>query len=355
MPAYKDKNTNNWYAFFFATDWMGNRKRIKKRGFKTKREALQYEREYLSEPAKNEDLIFKKLYILYIADIEGKYKESTLETKKNIYEKYILPYFKKKKIADITAANIRMWQNEIRKENLSDTYTKSINSQMSAIMNYAVRYYGLPSNPCRIAGSMGKKRSGEMKFWTLEEYNCFIQFIDDPRYHVAFDLLFWGGIRKGELLALTPADINDNAININKTASWINKRLVVTEPKTENSKRTVTLPPKIIDELTTYINALYGIQYTDRIFDFASNHTLNGYLNKICKQYGITPIRIHDLRHSHAALCIDMGYNMFEISKRLGHQDIKITMNTYGHLYPNKQIDIANSLDEKIGDFDIKY
>lgn len=347
MPAYKDEQRDTWYAMFYYTDWTGERKRKKKRGFKTKREALNFERQFLNGPTANTDLVFSKLYSLYLDDIKLKIKSSTIDTKQNIIENHILPYFKSKKIADITSADIRMWQNEILKKGLSDTYNRSINSQMSAILNYAVKYYGLSSNPCTAAGTIGSKNADEMLYWTLDEYKQFISVIKEPRYHIAFNLLYWGGLRKGELVALTPADVLEGAVSINKTGTWRNKEYVATEPKTKKSKRIVTLPEFCYKELCKYINQLYGIKPDDRIFDFNSNGVLNKALEKYAKRAGVKIIRVHDLRHSHASLCIEMGMNILLISERLGHENIETTLNTYSHLYPNKQTMLASELNNK--------
>lgn len=352
MPVYKDKDRGTWYCSFYYLDWTGKRKRKCKRGFKTKKLAQQYERDFLYVPTQNQEMTLIQLYNKYIEDINGKYKENTLDTKINIFDNHILPYLADKKIADITPSDIRMWQNEIIKKNLSKTYQKTINNQMSAILNYAVKYHGLASNPCSIAGSMGKKKADEMKYWTQNEFNIFIDHVPEPNYHIAFMLLYYGGFRKGELYALTPSDIDDKniAINVRRNAHWKNRKLVVTEPKTDEGRRTVTLPRTVYMELVRYINSLYKIEDDERIFDFGSNSTLNKYLdNKVEELSGkIEKIRIHDLRHSHAALCIDMDINIYLLSKRMGHKDIETTINTYGHLYPNKQVAFAEKLDQKI-------
>ena len=351
MPAYKEENGKTWYAQFFYVDWTGKRKRKKKRGFATKREAKEYEDNFLTKPPTNEKLTFQQLYSSYISDISVKFKESTLETKMNIFETHILPYFKNRIVSEISSSDIRMWQNEILKKGYAKTYQKTINNQISSIFNYAIKHHGLVVNPCHIAGSIGEKRADEMQYWTLDEFNLFISYVKEPGYHIAFMLLHYGGLRKGELTALTPNDINkdENSISINKTASFKQGDYRVTEPKTKQSKRIVTIPKSVYEELKNYIDSLYGIRPTDRIFHFNSNHTLNGYLDRKIKEIGnLKKIRIHDFRHSHVALCIDMGINILLISKRLGHKDIETTLNLYGHLYPDKQRNLADKLEEKI-------
>lgn len=348
MPAYKDeKNRGTWYSMFYFVDWTGQRKRKKKRGFKTRREALAFEREFLSGPITNTELTFSKLYSLYLKDNTSKKKETTIDTKTSIVKLHILPYFKDKKISEISAADIRMWQNEIIKKNFSKTYMRSINNQLSSILNYAVKYYGLTSNPCTIAGTIGSKKAGTMQYWTMDEYKQFISVVKEPGYHIAFNLLYWGGFRKGELASLTPADIVDGAIVVSKTGNWKNQQFKTTEAKTDNSMRTVTLPEFCYKELCDYVSKLYGIEEHDRIFDFSSNSTLNTALKRYAKKAGVKEIRVHDLRHSHASLCIELGMNILLIKDRLGHKDIETTLNTYAHLYPNKQTMLASELNEK--------
>lgn len=353
MPSYKDdrnKKRITWYSTFYYKDWTGVHRRKKKCGFKTKREADEYERNFLSGPTTNTDILFPKLYQLYMDDIKGKIKASTVATKQNIIDNNILPYFKLKTVSDIKASDVRMWQNEIIKKGYSDTYMRSINSQFSSILNYAVKYYGLPSNPCHSAGTIGAKHANEMEIWTLEEFKQFISVVKEPRHHIAFNLLYWGGFRKGELMALTPKDILDGAIDVNKTGTWNKGNFVVTSPKTKKSKRIVTIPDFCYKELCDYVNRLYGIQETDRIFDFGSNGVLNTSLRRYAEKAGVKKIRVHDLRHSHASLCIDMGMSIVLISNRLGHENIETTLHTYSHLYPDKQKIVADQLNEKAAD-----
>ena len=347
MPAYKDEERKTWYVRFYYTDWTGQRKQKKKRGFKTLREAKEFERSFLKEPPKNNDYTLKQLYDIYINDVSGKLRHSTLEMKENIFKNHILPYFGKTKIAEISPASIRMWQNEILKKDLTDTYRRSINTQFSAIMNYAVKYYGLTSNPCHIAGTMGKKHADEMNFWTLDEYSKFRATLYNPREICLFDILYWGGLRKGELLALTPADVTEEGLSITKTASFKKSLAIISEPKTPKSKRMVTLPDFCLNELNDYISRLYGIQPEDRIFDYNSNQAINNVLARHTEKAGVKKIRVHDLRHSHASLCVEMGMDILLISERLGHENIETTLKTYSHLYPNKQQMLASELNDK--------
>jgi integrase len=351
MPVYKDEKRNTWYVQFWYKDWQGNRRHKVKRGFLRQKDAKEYENAFFNKEQTNTDMTLQSLYENYKDSYMCNLKKSTQETKINIYENHIIPYFKDSIISEISSHSIMMWQKTIRKKGLSKTYLKAINNQMSTLMNFAVRHYGLSSNPCLIAGSMGERQADEMNYWTLDEFNKFIDNVKEPGYHIAFMLLYYAGLRKGELVALTPDDVlkKEASISVNKTGSWINGKFVVTDPKTKQSKRIVTIPQTVYDELEEYISRLYGIQSKDRIFDFGSNNTLNTYLEKIVKRIdGIPKIRIHDLRHSHASLCIDMGINVLLLSKRLGHKNIETTLNTYGHLYPNKQRSLAEELNEKV-------
>ena len=98
----------------------------------------------------------------------------------------------------------------------SQTYMNKIHSQLSAIMNYAVKFYGLRVNPCKAAGAIGKGNAEEMKIWTKDQFDQFIQYEHMRMYRLAFSVLFYSGIREAELLALTPADIYDELLDINK-------------------------------------------------------------------------------------------------------------------------------------------
>ena len=209
MAVYKEEKTNTWRAVYRYTDWNGERKQTQKRGFKTKREAQAWEREQLNKSTADLDMTFRSFVELYTADMQTRLKENTWATKDHIIRTKLLPYFGKLKMCNITAQQIITWQNEMlnyKDENgkpYSPVYLKTVHNQLSAIFNHAVRYYNLRENPCKKAGSMGKKKNREMMFWTKEQYLKFAEvMMDKPQSFYAFEMLYWCGIREGELLAL---------------------------------------------------------------------------------------------------------------------------------------------------------
>ena len=215
MPIFKNEDTKTWYVMARYTDWKGERKQKCKRGFATRKEALEWEREFLQQKQADVEMPFDSFVELYTKDIKPRLKENTWLTKESIIQKKILPYFGKRKLCEITAKDVIDWQNEIRstkdaKGNLhSATYLKTIHNQLSAIFNHAVRYYDLRLNPAAKAGNMGMEERKEMLFWTKAEYQQFSDaMMDKPMSYYAFQVLYWCGIRVGELLALEPSDFD---------------------------------------------------------------------------------------------------------------------------------------------------
>ena len=244
MAVYKEEKTGTWRAVYRYTDWNGERKQTQKRGFKTKREAQAWEREQVHKTSADLDMNFKSFVELYTADMKTRLKENTWATKEHIIRTKLLPYFGKLKMCNITAQQIITWQNEMmnhKDENgqpYSPVYLKTVHNQLSAIFNHAVRYYNLRDNPCKKAGSMGKKKNREMMFWTKEQYLKFAEvMMDKPLSFYAFEMLYWCGIREGELLALTPADFDfeKRTVTINKSYQRLNGQDLITTPKTERA------------------------------------------------------------------------------------------------------------------------
>lgn len=194
----RDKK-NNWEVRFYYKDFTGKRKQKHRTGFKTKREAQAWANQYIMQQNHNLDMTFRSFWDLYREDMKERLRENTIRTKEYIVELKVLPYFGSKKMVEITPSDVRQWQNSLMKENYSQTYLKTINNQVSAIFNYAVKYYNLPRNPCSVAGSIGKSKADEMKFWTKEEFEKFLEFVrDKPLSYYAFKTLFWTGIRIGD-------------------------------------------------------------------------------------------------------------------------------------------------------------
>jgi integrase len=345
MPAYKSKDEKSWYVQFYYSTWTGERKKKLKRGFPTKKEATTWEREFLSKQQANQDMTFKTLTELYFEDMGSRLRKSTIDTKKNITDNRILPYFTNQPLSQIKPTDIRKWQNEIINQGYSPTYQKKLNNQLNILLNFAVKYYGLTENPCKKAGSIGKTKAEGFKFWTHDDFSKFIINISRPESYTALNVLYWTGIRIGELLALTAADIDleGKTLTISKSLQRTAKQDIVTAPKTPKSNRSITLPDFLCSIIKTYLEQLYDLQESNRIFPF-TKALLYGEIERGSAAAGITPIKIHELRHSHASLLIEMGFSPLLIAERLGHEKVETTLNTYSHLYPSKHGEVAEKL-----------
>ena len=321
MAAYKDEQRGTWYVSFHYYDWTGKNCRKVKRGFKTKREATEWERHFRMKEAADFDMTFEEFVQAYTRDMKLKLKHNTWLTKEHILRTKLLSYFKDKKMRDIRPKDIIQWQNEqisYRDEKgkpYAPTYLKTLQSELSALFNHA------------------------------------------------FQILYWCGLRVGELLALTPQDIDiDNkVIRITKSYQRLEGEDVITDPKIPKSKRNVSMPDFLCEELKDYIGRLYGILPSDRIFHLTKSF-LHHEMTRGAEKAGVKRIRIHDLRHSHISHLIDIGFSAVAIADRVGHESIDITYR-YSHLFPSKQVAMADRLDavnasfedceERDGDVDV--
>ena len=338
MAVYKDNATGTWRVIYRFTNWKGERKQTQKRGFATKREALAWEHEAMLKQGAKLDMTFGSFFEVYEADKKQRVKESTWESKSHVIRTKILPYFENRKIAEIEAKDVIAWQNELmaykdeKGKPYSADYLRTIHAQLTAIFNHAVNFYNLPYNPARRVGTIGSEAVKEMDFWTKEEYLKFSEaMMDKPRSYYAFEMLYWCGMRSGELLALTPADFNfeKQTVTISKTFHRSKGRDIITSPKTKKSNRTIKM--------------LYDIKLDERLFTVTKSY-LNHEMERGAKQAGVKKIRVHDIRHSAVSLLINMGFSVLAIGERMGHEAEKITYR-YAHLFPTVQTEMAERLE----------
>lgn len=347
MPVYKDEQRGTWYFKCNYRDWQGEIKTKMKRGFATKKEAQKCEREFIEMQSGNMNMKLAAFVEVYFNDKGTRLKERSIMTKRTLIETKIIPYFGEKSMNEITAVDIIKWQNLLMKQEYSPTYLRMIQNQLTALFNHAERFYDLRDNPCKKVDKMGRSNARELNFWTKDEYEVFIKGFgaEDEMYRIIFQMLFWLGCRIGEVLALTASDIDleNGTISVSKTYFRRNKTDYITSPKTESSNRKITIPKFLKGEIKEYLDRQYELAPEDRIFPI-TDRAVQKKMKQKTEEAKLKPIRVHDLRHSHIALLIEKGLQPLIIAQRVGHDSVNTTMNIYGHLYPNKQKEVADLL-----------
>ena len=221
-------------------DYTGKTIHKKKRGFATKKEALEWERDFLNKSTADVGMLFQDFVDLYFEDMGHRLKESTIISKHYMIDKRFFLYLVKCQSMKLRQKDIRRWQNQLtayRDENgkpYSQTYLKAINNQMTAMFNYAVKYYDLREILAQKPEVWEKAKLKKCNSGTKAEFEQFIQAVQDkPASYAAFMTMYYTGMRVGELCALTPADIDleNNTITINKTFQRINGRDVICHQK----------------------------------------------------------------------------------------------------------------------------
>lgn len=197
--AYKEKDTKKWTAQWFETNAKGEKKKRRKRGFETKREALEYERQKKLNNSRSMDMKLSEFMEVYFEDKQNELKERTMKNKRYMMEQHIVPYFGNQMMSEITAGQIIQWQNEMQTKGFSEAYLRMIQNQLTSLYTHASKIYDLHANPCKKVKRMGSSDNRSLDFWTVDEYQKFIQTMEPgTRYYLIFEILFWTGCRIGD-------------------------------------------------------------------------------------------------------------------------------------------------------------
>lgn len=345
MSVYKDSYTNSWSCKFRYTDYNGNKKQHKKTGFTTKKEAGVYESKMKKKLEGSSEETFEYVVSKYFEWCRATSKELTVYNKDLAFKHHIIPYFKDMKMSGITKVKVREWQIQLLSEDYKPGTVKYLNSCLSAFFSYAVElgYYEVKPMP----KAVGSTKATHIDYWTMEEFEKFMSVVDAPIYQVVFKLLYSTGMRIGEMRALTYGDFDfsKNTVSITKNVHTINGKEIITSPKTEKSIRTITVPKEVMTMVHLFFLSNYGMKDTDTLFHISATG-LRYAFSKFINLSGVKRIRIHDLRHSHASMLINMGMQINLVSKRLGHENIKTTLDIYTHLYESKEKELEDKLNE---------
>ena len=240
VKSYTKNGKKRYYAAFYYCDNTGKRKKKKKEGFLSSAEAKQFEKDFIDQHNGSSTILFKNLVENYFADCSQRLKPTSVYQKKSVINNNVLPFFADYPVSEITPLLIRRWQNEILKQDFAPRYLRMIHAHLSAVLNYAVKYYGLKQNPATQAGSIGTmKNPGTIQFYTFEQFKKFLPCVTE-KYQLVFKILFYSGLRFGELTALTikDFDLTKGTLNVNKT--YNSDLRVLLPPKTPKSNRIVT-------------------------------------------------------------------------------------------------------------------
>ena len=231
---------------------------------------------------------------------------------------------------------------------------------LKAIMNFGTKWYDI--NFVKVYNKMTNftnpnERKKEMSFYTPEEFQKFLSVEKDIKFRCAWQLLYYCGLRIGELKGITWKDIDfeNRTVSINKqiTQQSCRSRWSFSPPKTAKSNRVLPLTKVLLNDLEMLkkIDSELLFGFNDSYFvigDIAPqiSSTITAKKNRNCELAGVKQIRIHDFRHSCATLLIYKGANINTVSKFLGHTKIEETLNTYTHLYKNALTDITSLIDD---------
>lgn len=354
MSVAKNKKTKKWYAKLYYKDYSGKRWQKKKEGFATRREALAWERDFKARAEGEERLTFGQAYDRYIEDGKRRYKKSTITARREKRGRFTK--LEDLVLVDITPSTIRKYQNDVllavdeTGEQLKYQRSTIIatNRALSAFFAWCEKFCGLKSNPVKQAGAIDINRALEKPkkkgvFWTVEDFERFIETVQRDDYHLMFSILFWCGLRRGELLGLTVEDVDLS----NRTLRIRNNLTVggMDTTKTVESSRMVSLPRAVADELSVYIGRMFKPE-KDQLLFMRSPSQLTAVFRQYQKKIDFKPyINLHYLRHSHASMLINMGFTPDVVGDRLGHADGGMVNKTYGHLYKERRIEVVDKID----------
>lgn len=377
MPIYKAEGKKDglqkYRVIINFTDAQGKPRKKERTAYgsaaaKDTEQALLLEIKQAKAPS---NMRFSDLYAEYKQIIENEVRPTTAYKKFARFNNNLLPYFGHYSLQKITARHIQAWKLSVESAKTAagtpykHNTKKDLFKELSAIFNYAVRMEYIAKNPCRITGNFKEPesmpQSTVLHYYTADQFKAFIteakntaQTLRDWDFYVFFSIAFYTGMRKGEINALRWTDIQGDFISITKAVTQkLRAGDVEGPPKTKSSVRTLQIPTPLKEILSAHKTRQKAISsFTESFYVCGGIRCLrDSSISNRNFQYAaaanLPHIKIHDFRHSHASLLANAGINIQEIARRLGHSDVKMTWNTYAHLYPKEEeraVEILNHL-----------
>lgn len=330
MSVYKDKKRGTYYISYYYRDPVTNEPKKKvKRGFKTKKEANDWEVENLIKDKyqqSNDQLTFKQ-----VAATWADYNQASSESKRQHKEHFDYRFCKyfEKPIVDISKSDLIQWRTELAKTNWSTSTKNMTIGYVKSVFRFASEMYGIsdPSTFLRRLKKTNDEILEEFDVWTPEDFSKFLSCIKEDEYKVFFEFLYWTGCRRGEAIALQKEDIEGNYANIKHSQRDATTGL---RPTKTRQRRKIELDATLLEHLKPLLNEpgpyLFGGYHA------LAPTSIDRRFKKGIEESKVVKIRLHDLRHSHATWLINNGVNVVAVSKRLGHSTIEQTLKTYTHL-----------------------
>ncbi|MFD0048902.1 tyrosine-type recombinase/integrase [Actinomycetes bacterium NPDC127524] len=364
MGQIKKEGSSWYFVAEVGTDPMtGKRKRKKQRGFKTKREAEKalalIESEVIRgtyfEPS---NITLEDHLTEWFKIKRNMINIQTAEVYKGYIKNRIVPILGNTQLSKLTPVLLQSYINDLVEDGLASGTIKKLNNILKSALDHAVNMELLPSNPI-VKVQLPKITKKEMKVWQIEEMNQFLQVAIKHRFYPAFHLALTTGMRRGEILGLRwkDVDLEKGILYVHQTLSGDGKYFL-NGAKTEAGVRSIKLANESILMLKKQKRLLAkekfacGRAYSDydlvvctSIGTPVNPNNLKKTYHKLIKEAAVPLIRFHDLRHTHATLLLSQGVHAKVISERLGHSNIKTTMDIYSHILPNMQEDAANKID----------
>lgn len=342
MPVYKDTKRGTWYISYQQKDAVtGKSKTTKKRGFKTRREAIAAEKELILSPEHRSTVTVRDLIPIWEDTEEA--TEGTKEKHRQHFEKRLSKTLDMP-IESLSRPFLSRLRADLAQDDRFSTKTKNLAiSYLKSLLKYANDVYGIPTNYTTLKPlkktdeEIIEESKKELNVWTVEEFNQFIACVDHPVYNAFFRFLFWTGCRRGEAIALQKEDAHNKTVTFRYSQRLKRDGLKPTKTKVA---RTIAIDDDTWSRITslqsegTYLFGGTGLAPNPITYHF----------KKAIEQSGVKPIRVHDLRHSHATWLINSGVNIVAVSKRLGHKDITTTLNVYTHLLQSTDNDMMNKI-----------
>lgn len=361
MAVYKsNKPTKDGRQYFFRIkyrDILGNVHDYTSPKYKGKTEAANEEAKYRLKVRDNKTLLnnitIDQAFQKYIIKKENELKKQTIPKIKNLYKQ--LNIIKNVKINDLKYSHIELLKDNIEKKNYSVEYKNKILRLFESIIKYSNKYYNTSMEILKFCEHFkNKELKKEMLFFTIDEYKQFDSVINEFEWHTFFEVLYYLGLRQGEVQALTFQDIDfeKEELKISKTLTTKIKGELwtISSPKTKSSIRILPIPKNVLNDLKiVFENAKQYSDFKISWFIFGNSipfkeTTIQIHKNNYCKLAKVKQIRIHDFRHSCASLLINKGASIALVSKYLGHSNIAITLKTYTHMYKSELDNIKEML-----------